>query len=49
MREPACRATAHATETTPLVLDYAFTALGLHIIMLTVFEFKPTGTRFRSS
>ena len=27
------------------MLDYAFTALGLHNVMLTVFEFNPAGIR----
>ncbi len=27
------------------MLDYAFTALGLHNVMLTVFEFNPAGLR----
>ena len=46
--EPDCRGKGYGTETTRLMLDYAFTALGLHNIMLTVFEFNPAGTRFRS-
>jgi RimJ/RimL family protein N-acetyltransferase len=29
------------------MLDYAFTALGLNNVMLTVFEFNPAGTGFR--
>ena len=45
--EPECRGRGYGTETTSLMLDYAFTALGLHSVMLTVFEFNPAGTRFR--
>ena len=33
------------TETTRLVLDYAFTVLGLHNVMLQVLEFNPAGIR----
>ena len=33
------------TETTRLVLDYAFTVLGLHNVMLTVLEFNAAGIR----
>jgi RimJ/RimL family protein N-acetyltransferase len=44
--EPECRGKGYGTETTRLMLDYAFTALGLHNVMLTVFEFNPAGTRF---
>jgi|SRR5215213_5858565 len=45
--EPECRGKGYGTETTRLMLDYAFTALGLHNVMLTVFEFNPAGTGFR--
>jgi RimJ/RimL family protein N-acetyltransferase len=45
--EPDCRGKSYGTETTRLMLDYAFTALGLHNVMLTVFEFNPAGTGFR--
>ena len=45
--EPDCRGKGYGTETTRLMLDYAFTALGLHNVMLTVFEFNPAGTGFR--
>ena len=41
--EPECRGKGYGTETTRLMLDYAFTALGLHNVMLTVFEFNPAG------
>jgi len=46
--EPECRGKGYGTETASLMLDYAFTALGLHNVMLTVFSFNPAGTRFRS-
>jgi RimJ/RimL family protein N-acetyltransferase len=39
--EPECRGKGYGTETTRLMLDYAFTALGLHNVMLMVFEFNP--------
>ena len=42
--EPECRGKGYGTETTRLMLDYAFTALGLHNVMLTVFEFNPAGS-----
>jgi hypothetical protein len=45
--EPECRGKGYGTETTRLMLDYAFTALGLHNVMLTVFEFNPAGTGFQ--
>jgi RimJ/RimL family protein N-acetyltransferase len=44
--EPECRGKGYGTETTRLMLDYAFTTLGLHNVMLTVFEFNPAGTGF---
>ena len=40
-----CRGKGYGTETTRLMLDYAFTALGLHNVMLTVFEFNPAGIK----
>src|SRR3712207_1101184 len=43
--EPECRGKGYGTETTRLMLDYAFTALGLHNVMLTVLEFNPAGIR----
>ena len=43
--EPGCRGRGHGTETTSLMLDYAFTALGLHNVMLTVFAYNPAGIR----
>jgi diamine N-acetyltransferase len=45
--EPDCRGKGYGTETTRLMLDYAFTALGLHNVMLTVFAFNAAGTRRR--
>ena len=38
-----CRGKGYGTETTRLMLDYAFTALGLHNVMLKVFAFNPAG------
>ncbi|GAC1359106.1 MAG: hypothetical protein NVS4B8_19420 [Herpetosiphon sp.] len=43
--EPDCRGRGYGTETTRLMLDYAFTALGLHGVMLTVFAFNEGGLR----
>jgi diamine N-acetyltransferase len=43
--EPECRGKGYGTETTRLMLDYAFTALGLHNVMLIVFEFNTAGIR----
>ena len=43
--EPECRGRGYGTETTSLMLDYAFTGLGLHNVMLTVFAFNPGGLR----
>jgi RimJ/RimL family protein N-acetyltransferase len=43
--EPECRGKGYGTETTRLMLDYAFTALGLHNVMLVVFEFNGAGIR----
>jgi len=43
--EPDARGKGYGTETIRLMLDYAFTALGLHNVMLTVFEFNPAGIR----
>ena len=41
--EPDARGKGYGTETTQLVVDYAFTALGLHNVMLTVFEYNLAG------
>jgi len=43
--EPTCRGQGYGTETTSLVLDFAFTALGLHSVMLTVYAFNVAGRR----
>ncbi len=43
--ETDCRSKGYGTETTRLMLDYAFTALGLHSVMLTVYSFNPAGIR----
>jgi diamine N-acetyltransferase len=43
--EPECRGKGYGTETTRLMLDHAFTALGHQNVMLTVFAFNPAGIR----
>ena len=43
--EPECRGRGYGTEATRLTLDYAFTALGLHNVMLRVFEYNLAGIR----
>jgi diamine N-acetyltransferase len=43
--EPEARGKGYGTEVTRLTLDYAFTALGLHSVMLTVAEFNLAGQR----
>jgi RimJ/RimL family protein N-acetyltransferase len=43
--EKDCWGKGYGTETTRLMLDYGFTALGLHNIMLTVFSFNERGIR----
>ncbi len=43
--EAACRGKGYGTEVARLVLDYAFTALGLHSVLLTVYEFNLAGRR----
>lgn len=43
--EADCRDKGYGTETTRLVLDYAFTALGLHNVMLRVYSFNKAGLR----
>lgn len=40
-----CRGKGYGTEATRLMLDYAFTALGLHSVMLTVYAFNVAGQR----
>ncbi len=39
----SARGRGYGTETARLMLDYAFTALGLHSLMLRVHEFNPAG------
>jgi RimJ/RimL family protein N-acetyltransferase len=41
--EASCRGKGYGTEATRLMLDYAFTALGLHNVLLTVYEFNAAG------
>ena len=43
--ETDARGRGFGTEATRLMLDYAFTALGLRNVMLTVFAFNPAGIR----
>jgi diamine N-acetyltransferase len=43
--ETACRGHGYAIETTHLMLDFAFTVLGLHSVMLTVYEYNLAGWR----
>ena len=43
--EVDCRGRGYGTEATRLVLDYAFTALGLENVMLTCFAFNAAGRR----
>jgi RimJ/RimL family protein N-acetyltransferase len=43
--EADSRGKGYGTEATRLMLDYAFTALGLHSVMLTVAEFNLAGRR----
>ncbi len=43
--EPDARGKGHGTETTSLMLDYAFTALGLHSVWLSVYEYNLAGRR----
>jgi diamine N-acetyltransferase len=43
--EEDARGKGFGTETTVLMLDYAFTARNLHNVMLTVFEFNPAARR----
>jgi diamine N-acetyltransferase len=43
--EPSARGKGYGTETTRLMLDYGFTALGLHNILLIVHEFNPAARR----
>jgi RimJ/RimL family protein N-acetyltransferase len=43
--EATCRGKGYGTETARLMLDFAFTALGLRNIMLTVYAFNLAGQR----
>ena len=43
--EADARGKGYGTEATRLVLDYAFTALGLHNVLLTCYEFNLAGKR----
>ena len=43
--EPDARGHGYGTEAMRLLLDYAFTVLGLHSVMLTVFEYNSAGRR----
>jgi diamine N-acetyltransferase len=43
--EASCRGKGYGTETASLMLDFAFTALGLHNVMLTVYAFNLSGRR----
>jgi diamine N-acetyltransferase len=43
--EPDARGRGYGTEAMRLLLDYAFTVLGLHSVMLTVFEYNGAGRR----
>jgi diamine N-acetyltransferase len=43
--EADCRGKGYGTEATRLMLDYAFTALGMHSVMLRVYEFNLAGQR----
>jgi diamine N-acetyltransferase len=43
--EAVSRGKGYGTETATLMLDVAFTALGLHSVMLTVYEFNQAGRR----
>jgi RimJ/RimL family protein N-acetyltransferase len=43
--EVSWRGKGYGTETARLMLDYAFTALGLHSVMLTVYAFNLAGRR----
>jgi diamine N-acetyltransferase len=43
--EADCRGKGYGTETTRLILDDAFTTLGLHNVMLTVVAFNAAGLR----
>lgn len=43
--EPDARGKGYGTEAMRLLVDYAFTALGLHSVMLSVFAYNPAAIR----
>jgi RimJ/RimL family protein N-acetyltransferase len=43
--EPDARGRGYGTEAMRLLLDYAFTVLGMHNVMLKVFEYNDAGRR----
>jgi diamine N-acetyltransferase len=43
--EPDARGRGYGTEAMRLLLDYAFTAAGMHSVMLWVYEFNPAARR----
>ncbi len=43
--EQSARGKGYGTETARLMLDYAFTALGLHNVMLAVYAYNPAARR----
>jgi RimJ/RimL family protein N-acetyltransferase len=43
--EQSARGKGYGTETARLMLDYAFTTLGLHTVTLTVFAYNPAAIR----
>jgi len=43
--EPDCRGKGYGTETTRLMLDYAFVTQGLHNVALSVYEYNEAGRR----
>jgi len=43
--EPDARGRGYGTEAMRLLVDYAFTALGFHSVMLMVFEYNNAGRR----
>jgi diamine N-acetyltransferase len=48
--EQDCQGKGYGTEATRLMLDYAFTVLGLHNVMLTVMEYNQAGlTAYRNA
>jgi RimJ/RimL family protein N-acetyltransferase len=43
--EPDARGRGYGTEAMRLLVDYAFTAAGMHSVMLWVYEFNPAARR----